>query len=86
VLTEPSRRKAWFGQTTIEPRQRIVEDGIVRYELTPEGDGTLLVFTHRGLSRKNAEGFAPGEYAFLNRLDALLAAARCPLGMTATPS
>jgi uncharacterized protein YndB with AHSA1/START domain len=28
-----------------EWRQRIVEDSVVRYELTPDGDGTLLVFS-----------------------------------------
>ena len=117
ALTDPVRRKAWFGQTTIEPRQggmiemmpddppaapdakrmtgriliwdpprvlehewlqRIVEDSVVRYELTPDGDGTLLVFTHRGLSPKNAEGFAPGGHAFLDRLEALLAGREMP--------
>ncbi|WP_433167580.1 SRPBCC family protein [Kribbella sp. CA-247076] len=32
-----------------EWHQRIVEDSIVRYELTPDGEGTLLTFTHRPL-------------------------------------
>ena len=31
-----------------EWKQPIVEDGVVRYELTADGDGTLLRFTHRG--------------------------------------
>jgi uncharacterized protein YndB with AHSA1/START domain len=117
ALTDPDRRKAWFGETTIEPweggmiemmpdepptapdakrvtgrilvwepprvfehewRQRIVEESIVRYELSSDGDGTLLVFTHRGLSQKNALGFAPGEHAFLDRLEALLANRELP--------
>jgi uncharacterized protein YndB with AHSA1/START domain len=55
-----------------EWRQRIVENSVVRYELTPDGDGTLLVFSHRGLSEGNAKGFAPGSHAFLDRLEAHL--------------
>jgi uncharacterized protein YndB with AHSA1/START domain len=126
ALTEPARRAAWFGTTTIEPRaggtiamqpedppappeakqmtgrilvwqppadlgtgartavfehewrQRIVEDGVVRYELTEEGDDTLLVFVHSGLSVRNAQGFIPGTHAFLDRLAAHLAAEEIP--------
>lgn len=61
-----------------EWRQRIVEDSVVRYELTPDGDGTTLVFTHRGLSERNARGFAPGSHAFLDRLAAHLAGRELP--------
>jgi uncharacterized protein YndB with AHSA1/START domain len=61
-----------------EWRQRIVEDSVVRYELTPDGDGTVLLFTHRGLSPHNARGFAPGSHAFLDRLAAQLAGAEPP--------
>jgi uncharacterized protein YndB with AHSA1/START domain len=61
-----------------EWRQRIVEDGVVRYELVEDGTGTLLTFTHRGLSVPNAKGFLPGTHAFLDRLDAHLAAAPLP--------
>jgi uncharacterized protein YndB with AHSA1/START domain len=61
-----------------EWRQRIVEDGVVRYELAEDGTGTLLTFTHRGLSVPNAKGFLPGTHAFLDRLDAHLAAAPLP--------
>lgn len=56
-----------------EWHQSIVEDSVVRYELSPDGDGTLLRFTHRGLSAPNAEGFHPGTHAFLDRLETLLA-------------
>jgi uncharacterized protein YndB with AHSA1/START domain len=56
-----------------EWHQRIVEDSVVRYELTEDGDGTLLTFTHRGLSVRNARGFIPGTHAFLDRLGAYLA-------------
>lgn len=117
AITEPGRRKQWFGETTIEPhvggtiemmpaeppaapsaklltgrilvwdpphvfehewRQRIVEDSVVRYELSEDGDATLLVLTHRGLSERNARGFAPGTHAFLDRLDAHLAGGQIP--------
>jgi uncharacterized protein YndB with AHSA1/START domain len=55
-----------------EWQQRIVEDSVVRYELETDGDETLLTFTHRGLSERNALGFAPGTHAFLDRLRAHL--------------
>jgi uncharacterized protein YndB with AHSA1/START domain len=55
-----------------EWNQAIVEPGVVRYELTPDGDGTLLTFTHRGLGIPNANGFRPGTQAFLDRLEAHL--------------
>lgn len=61
-----------------EWRQRIVEDGVVRYELAEDGDGTLLTFTHRGLSVRNAEGFMPGTHAFFDRLDAHLGGSPLP--------
>jgi Activator of Hsp90 ATPase homolog 1-like protein len=61
-----------------EWRQRIVEDGVVRYELVEDGAGTLLTFTHRGLSVPNAKGFIPGTHAFLDRLDAHLGGASLP--------
>lgn len=53
--------------------QPIVEPGVVRYELTPDGTGTLLKLSHRGLSVPNANGFRTGTHAFLDRLAALLA-------------
>lgn len=56
-----------------EWRQPIVEDGVVRYELHRDGDGTLLRFTHRGLGVRNAGGFCSGTHAFLDRLEAHLA-------------
>ncbi|MGV0790982.1 SRPBCC family protein [Mycolicibacterium sp. XJ1819] len=60
-----------------EWHQRVIDDGnensVVRYELRPDGDGTLLTFTHRGLGIPNAEGFLPGTHAYLDRLEAHLA-------------
>jgi uncharacterized protein YndB with AHSA1/START domain len=61
-----------------EWRQRIVEDGVVRYELSEDGNGTVLVFVHSGLSVRNAQGFIPGTHAFLDRLAAHLAAEEIP--------
>jgi uncharacterized protein YndB with AHSA1/START domain len=61
-----------------EWNQRIVEDSVVRYELTADGDGTLLRFTHRGLGVRNAQGFLPGTHAFLDRLQAYLAGDALP--------
>ncbi len=62
-------RRAVFAH---EWHQRIVEDGVVRYELSEDGAGTLLVFTHTGLSPRNGRGFIPGTHAFLDRLRAHL--------------
>jgi uncharacterized protein YndB with AHSA1/START domain len=60
-------------------QQSIVEEGSVRYELVPDGpDATILTFTHRGLSLRNASGFIPGTHAYLDRLEAHLSAADIP--------
>jgi uncharacterized protein YndB with AHSA1/START domain len=56
-----------------EWKQAIVEDSVVRYELQPDGDGTLLRFSHRGLGPRNASGFLGGTHAFLDRMEAYLA-------------
>lgn len=61
-----------------EWHQRIVDDSVVRYELRPDGDGTLLTFTHTGLSEQNARGFIPGTHAFFDRLEAWLDDAEIP--------
>jgi len=54
------------------------EPGVVRYELQPDGAGTVLRFSHRGLSVPNASGFRSGTHAFLDRLEALLAGEPLP--------
>lgn len=78
----PSEHKKMTGRIRVwdpphvfehEWRQRIIEDSVVRYELSADGDGTLLRFTHRGLGIRNAEGFRPGTHAYLDRLEAQLA-------------
>lgn len=61
-----------------EWNQRIIESSVVRYELSPDGDGTLLRFTHRGLGVGNARGFRPGTHAYFDRLEAYLAGDEMP--------
>jgi uncharacterized protein YndB with AHSA1/START domain len=63
-----------------EWKQAIVEDSVVRYELHPDGDGTLLRFSHRGLGTRNASGFRAGTHAFLDRLQAYPRGTNCPIG------
>jgi uncharacterized protein YndB with AHSA1/START domain len=78
----PAERKRMTGRILVwdpphvlehEWKQPIVEDGVVRYELSVDGDGTLLRFSHRGLGIRNASGFLGGTHAFLDRLEAYLA-------------
>ncbi len=48
------------------------ENSIVRWELASTNEGTLLVLTHRKLSRHTARVFARGLKVFLDRLSAHL--------------
>jgi uncharacterized protein YndB with AHSA1/START domain len=54
------------------PNQPDGEGSIVRWELSPTEGGTLLVLTHRKLSRPTAEIFVRGLKVFLDRLSAQL--------------
>lgn len=54
------------------------ETSVVRYEMVPEGDGTLLRFSHRGLGVRDGSGFRPGTHAYLDRLEAYLAGRPLP--------
>lgn len=71
---------AWEPERTFAHtwHQRIVEPGSVRYELTADGETTVLSFRHEGLSPKNAAGFIPGTHAYLDRLAAHLAGEPVP--------
>jgi uncharacterized protein YndB with AHSA1/START domain len=64
----------------VDPRTELPtgETSIVRWELTPDEEGTLLTLTHRHLTKATALGFAPGTHAFLDRLEAYLDKARIP--------
>ena len=64
----PPERKRMTGRILVwdppnvlehEWKQPIVEDGVVRYELTADGDGTLLRFTHRGLGVRSGRSSTP---------------------------
>jgi len=83
----PAEKKRMTGRILVwEPprvlehewKQAIVEHSVVRYELHPDGNGTLLRFTHRGLSPRNATGFRFGTHAFFDRLEAYLAGEEPP--------
>ncbi len=54
----------------VEPREFLPkgERSVVRWELTPDGDGTILRITHRHLTAQTAKGFVSGTHAFLDRL------------------
>ncbi|MDH6195113.1 uncharacterized protein YndB with AHSA1/START domain [Mycobacterium frederiksbergense] len=81
----PPERKKMTGRIRVWDPPRVFEHewsqpvltdtgcGVVRYELTPDGDGTLLRFSHRGLTVPDGRGFHPGTHAFLDRMEAYLA-------------
>ncbi len=64
----------------IEPRQELPkgENAVIRWELRPEGNATVLILEHRNLSTDTAKGFAPGTHAFLDRLEAHLNGKKLP--------
>jgi uncharacterized protein YndB with AHSA1/START domain len=47
-------------------------DTVVRFELRPDGDGTILVLDHRGLPVQAAPGYGGGWHAHLDSLEAQL--------------
>lgn len=59
-------------------RQHNVGQTTVRYELTPDGDHTVLTLTHSGLRHNDARGYTPGQHASLDRLTAFLSGAEIP--------
>ncbi|MGA7923292.1 MAG: SRPBCC domain-containing protein [Thermoplasmata archaeon] len=56
----------------VDPGQALPrgETSIVRWELSPRNEGTLLVVTHRKLTRPTAEVLVRGLRVFLDRLSA----------------
>lgn len=54
------------------PNQPNREASVVRWDLSPSEGGTLVVLTHRKLTRPTAEIFARGLRVFLDRLAASL--------------
>jgi uncharacterized protein YndB with AHSA1/START domain len=47
-------------------------DSVVRFELRPDGDGTILVLDHRGLPPRAIAGYGAGWHSHLDSLDAHL--------------
>lgn len=45
-------------------------ESLVTFELSPDGDGTLLQLTHERVPTQTAMGYTPGWHAFLDRFDA----------------
>lgn len=70
ILWEPP--KVFEYEHNHKPRKEIPTGvhTIVRWELTPTTNGTILQFTQRRL--KSNFGYAPAMHAFLDRLDAYL--------------
>ena len=48
------------------------EDAVVRWELIREGQNTLLILTHKKVTRPTAGGIAPAMHVLLDRLGAKL--------------
>ncbi len=48
------------------------------FELSPDGEDTLLLLTHESVPVATARGYTPGWHAFLDRLDALVAGGPMP--------
>ena len=73
ILTwEPPR--GFEHEWKVAPRGELPsgEDALIRWELRPDGEGTVLHLEHRNLNRETALGFAPGTHSFLDRLEAQL--------------
>jgi uncharacterized protein YndB with AHSA1/START domain len=51
-------------------------DSVARFELMPDGDGTILVLDHRGLPPGAIAGYGAGWHSHLDSLDAYLAGGR----------
>ncbi len=48
------------------------EDAVIRWELIPDGEGTMLKLEHRKMNYRTTVGFAPGTHTFMDRLEAHL--------------
>ena len=64
------------------PEMPIGQNALFRYELIPQGRGTLLIVTYRRLTKETAYGFAPGTHILLDRLEAQLNKESLPNWMT----
>jgi uncharacterized protein YndB with AHSA1/START domain len=53
-------------------------ESLVTFEVTADGDGTLLSLTHERVPTQTARGYTPGWHAFLDRFDAFVTGASVP--------
>jgi len=51
---------------------------VIRFELSPDGEATILRLINSGLKITDARGYAPGWHAFLDRLNAQLNSENLP--------
>ncbi len=70
---DPPRLYEYEWDVSPGPRSPVGEASVVRWELSPTRGGTLLVMTHRRLTRARAEVFVRGLPVLLDRLAASLA-------------
>jgi uncharacterized protein YndB with AHSA1/START domain len=80
VRRSTGRILAWDPPRVMEHEfnHLIVGDTVVRYELTPDGDATILRLTQSRLTETDSRGFSPGTHAYLDRLEAHLDGAPLP--------
>jgi len=66
------RVRSWEPPSLLEYEWRFEgeTESVVRFELTPAGEGTLLVLDHRALAAGHAAGYSAGWHAYLASLQA----------------
>lgn len=69
-VCDPPRALAysWVDLTTEGGREAMEADWHVRWDLEPDGDGTRITFTHRGLAGPQLWGLGAGWHSFLDEL------------------
>ena len=80
-MTPDEKETAWGTVLAFEPprllevewRYEGEDESILRIELEPRGEATLLVLDHRLLQAGQAPGYGSGWHAYLDALDDLLA-------------
>ena len=73
ILTwDPPRVLEHEWKIAARPQMPFGENAVIRWELRPDGDGTVLHLTHARVSRRTARGIAPGIHANLDLLAAHL--------------
>lgn len=71
ILTwEPPRIFEYEWKVEPVPEMPFGEDAIFRWELIPQAGSTRVLVTYRNITRRTANGFAPGAHVLLDRLEA----------------